>query len=196
MEPVSINQIKHTIAAARSDNDAQTLRMLGRAVLHGKAALHAHALTVYKHTNPAEWYQWVKHSLQGVCSAKDIYTITYSAVVLARLDETNILIDGRKLDSWFFITKRLTYLHDALPILRSLNHNKQGNRLFEQVISAAATMSRADLRAYLDLLNFGEDTRAVCHRKAKGGLVTFTIVCDEQQAEKLEARLQHLVTIQ
>src|SRR5512139_3028064 len=142
MDPISINQIKHTIAAARSDNDAQTLRTLGRAVLHGKAALHAHALAVYQHTNPAEWYPWVKHSLQGVCSAKDIYTITYSAVALARLDETDILIDGRKLDSWFFLTKRLTYLHDALPILRDLNYTKQDQRLFEQVITAAATMSR------------------------------------------------------
>ena len=197
MEPVSINQIKHTIAAARSDDDAKTLRTLGRTILHGKAALYAHALSVYKRTKSPDWYQWVKHSLCNVCSAQDIHYVAYGAMVLARLDEeTDIIVEGHRLDSWFFIAKRLSYLHNAMPILRSLGRSRQDDKLFRQVIYNAATMSRADLRAYLNMLTFGKDTRAVCHRKAKGGTVTFTIVCDEQQAEKLEARLQHLVTIQ
>ena len=131
-----------------------------------------------------------------MCSAKDISLIIHGTVVLARLDESGITDShGAELCSWDFITSRLTYLQDALATLKQLDHSPQGNKLFRKIIVATAEMSRTDLRAFLDMLNFKDEDRAACYRKEKGQTVTYTIICSPDQAEKLEARLQLLVAM-
>jgi hypothetical protein len=199
MEYISVKRIKGVISSARQPDDAQTLQVLGRSILHTKAALYAHALAVYQanpHLRGIDWRLWVKHALKPVCSAKDISLIIHGTVVLARLDEAGITDShGAELCSWDFITSRLTYLQDALATLKQQDHSAQGNKLFRKIIVATAEMSRADLRAFLDMLNFKDEDRAACYRKAKGQTVTYTIICSPDQAEKLEARLQLLVAM-
>ena len=51
MEYISVKRIKGVISSARQPDDAQTLQVLGRSILHTKAALYAHALAVYQ-ANP------------------------------------------------------------------------------------------------------------------------------------------------
>ena len=200
MEYVSANQINNIIRAARSGDDAQTLQTLGRGILHTKAAMYAHALKVYK-KNPElrgdAWRLWVKNALKSVLSYKDISMLVHGTVVLARLDEVGVITShGGDLDAWDFIHSRLSYLQDSLAILKKCDYTSQGEQLFKETIRAAAEMSRSDLRAYLDMLNFGCSERAACRRQQQGRMVTFTIVCSEQQALKLQPRLEHLVAMQ
>jgi len=200
MEQVSITQINNVIRAARSEGDAQTLQALGRGILHTKAAMYAHALKVYK-KNPElrgeAWRLWVKSALKTVLSYKDISMLTYGTVALARLDEIGVITShGGDLNAWNFIHGRLTHLQDSLAILKQCDHTPQGEQLFKETIRAAAELSRSDLRAYLDMLNFGCSERAACRRRQQGRMVTFTIVCSEEQALKLQPRLEHLVAMQ
>lgn len=198
MEHVSIRRIKSVISSIKQDDDAQTLQILGRGMLHTKAAMYAHALSVYK-SNPSlrgdDWRLWVKNALKNVCSAKDISLIIHATIVLDRLDKHDISIQSKRLDSWYFITRRLTYLQDALASLKKLDNSPQGDELFRQIVMAAAEMSRTDLRAYLDMLNFREEERAACYCKQMGKTVTYTIICSPEQADKLKARLQLLVAM-
>ncbi len=196
MELLNQTVIQSFISQYREQDNAATLRSLGRNVLYGKAAMYAYALQVYKSGEVPDWHRWIKASLRNVASYRDIYMVSNGAEILSRLDNERDLFAGKtRIDSWFFITKRLSYLQDATPVLRKIDHFVQGQQLFRQVITSTATLSRSDLREYLDLLQFKDSQRATCRRQSKAGLVTFTIVCDEQQAAKLEVRLSRFVAV-
>jgi hypothetical protein len=214
MYTTTSTQIKQVISTAkrqvlanatlqmRAETDAAIMQKMARNLIITKAALHAYALDVYKsgryiqHPAHNTWPKWIKYAIGSVCTAKDTSMIKYSAIVLARLDDMDIRVGGHRLTSQFFFTRRLSYLHDALATLRRLDHSAQDTRLFERVILAAASMSRYELRAFIDSLNFRESERAACYRTEKGGVVTYTIVCSsEAQAEKLQPRLSLLVAM-
>lgn len=186
------------------ETDAAVLQVIARNLANNRAALHAYALHVYTSgrylSHPAHntWAKWLKYALGQRCTYKDISLVKYSALVLARLDDSDIQVGGKRLTSIFFLTKRLSYLHDALKTLRKLGTTPQDIRLFEQVIIACASLSRADLRANLDALNFRRDDRPVCQvNHLDTGAVTYQIICTSaEQAAKLKARLAPLVILQ